>query len=237
MSLPVAILAGGLATRLRPVTEKIPKSLIEVAGRPFIDHQLELLARHGYREVVLCVGFLGDQIERHVGDGASRGVRIRYSTDGKRLLGTGGALRRALPFLGEAFFVLNGDSYLPCDYKAIEAAFRASLFPALMTVFRNEDRWDASNIEYANGKVLVYDKKHRSAAMRYIDYGLTALRASLIADRPADVPFDLADILGPLAAAGRVAGVEVGERFYEVGSPGGLAETDAYLRARPGALR
>ena len=230
MSVPVAILAGGLATRLRPMTEKIPKSLVEVAGRPFVDHQLALLRSQGYTHVVLCLGYLGEMVERYVGDGTRYGMQIAYSTDWPKLLGTGGALRQALPRLGASFFVLNGDSYLPCDFKRVEEAFNASRMSALMTVFKNDDRWDRSNAVYREGKVLRYDKQNRSADMHYIDYGLVALRAELLEPREQSVAFDLAEVLTPLAAEGRLAGLEVDERFYEVGSPAGLAEADRYLR-------
>lgn len=229
MTLPVAILAGGLATRLRPITENIPKSLVEVAGRPFIDHQLALLRAQGYRNVVLCVGYLGEMLERHVGDGASHGVRVSYSRDWPQLLGTGGAVRRALPMLEESFFVLNGDSYLLCDFPAVEQAFRQGGAQALMTVFRNEDRWDRSNAAYRDGKVLAYDKKDRTPEMRYIDYGLGVLSAGLLESRTDGEAFDLAEVLSPLASNGGLAGMEVHERFYEIGSAPGLAEAQRYL--------
>src|SRR5258708_7251307 len=123
-SLPVAILAGGLATRLRPVTEKIPKLLVEVAGEPFFSHQLRLLKQAGLTRIVLCVGHLGEQIVALYGDGAKWGVQIDYAFDGPKLLGTGGALIRALPKLGEAFYVLYGDSYLSIDYRTVGKAFQ-----------------------------------------------------------------------------------------------------------------
>src|ERR1700746_2162223 len=145
-SLPGAILAGGLATRLRPVTEKIPKALVEVAGRPFLEHQIELLKRNSVEEVVLCVGYLGQMIEQRYGNGETVGIRIRYSYDGPKLLGTGGALKRALGLLPDAFFVLYGDAYLPVDYQAVAATFREGDKPALMTVFANADAWDTSNV-------------------------------------------------------------------------------------------
>src|SRR5581483_177601 len=144
--LPVAILAGGLATRLRPVTASVPKALLPVAGRPFIAWQLELLAQQGVDQVILCLGFLGEQIQAVVGDGSGFGLGIRYSFDGDQPRGTGGALRHALPSLGEAFFVLYGDSYLPCSFARIQAAYLATQAPALMTVLRNQDCWDKSNV-------------------------------------------------------------------------------------------
>jgi NDP-sugar pyrophosphorylase family protein len=139
-ALPVAILAGGLATRLRPITEKIPKSLVTVAGRPFLSHQIELLRGQGLRHLVLCIGHLGEMIQRDFGDGSKLGVKIDYSFDGPVLLGTGGALKKALPFLGPEFFVLYGDSYLPIDFNAVAASFKQSQKQALMTVYENQGK-------------------------------------------------------------------------------------------------
>ena len=228
MDLPVAILAGGLATRLRPITEKIPKSLVEVAGEPFLAHQLRLLHSHGIRKAVLCVGYLGEMIERDFGDGAF-GVELKYSFDGPVLLGTGGALRLALPLLDDAFFVLYGDSYLPVDYATVGEAWRASGKDALMTVFRNEGAWDTSNVEFSDGKLVRYDKRDRTPAMRHIDYGLSIFKASVFADRAIGEKFDLSEVQRDLVAQGRMAGYEVRERFYEVGSHAGLAELNELL--------
>ena len=226
---PVAILAGGLATRLRPITETIPKALVTVAGEPFLAHQLRLLHGAGLRRIVLCVGHLGERIEAEFGDGAALGMELTYSFDGPRLLGTGGALRRALPRLGERFLVLYGDSYLPINYAAAVAAFERRGRPALMTVFNNAGRWDTSNVFFADGTIRAYHKHNRTGDMRHIDYGLGILRAAVLAARPADVPFDLADVYADLVARGELAGHEVHERFYEVGSHAGLAELDRWL--------
>src|SRR5579862_1874605 len=166
--LPVAILAGGLATRLRPLTEKIPKSLIEINGEPFIAHQLRLLKKAGIGRVVICTGYLGSMIEDFAGDGAQYGLEVRYSHDGPTPLGTAGALRQALPLLGGHFLVIYGDSYLTCDYAAIEAAFLASGKAGLMTVYLNEGRWDTSNVEFSGGKIVRYDKRERTPRMRHI---------------------------------------------------------------------
>ena len=160
MNLPVAILAGGLATRLRPLAGQMPKSLIQVAGQPFIVQQLNLLRRNGLTNVVLCLGYLGEQIQKEVGDGQPLGLHVRYVFDGPKLLGTGGALRNALPMLGDAFFVLYGDSYLECNYLAVEKAFHKSGLEGLMAVFKNMDKWDKSNIVFENGSIVRYDKKH-----------------------------------------------------------------------------
>ena len=224
---PLALLAGGLATRMRPITQTIPKSMIEVAGEPFITHQLRLLVGEGVREVVVCAGYRGEQIEEFVGDGARFGCRVRYSYDGETLLGTGGAVVRALPMLGERFFVMYGDSYLRLDMRAMFAAFCGSRLPAMMAVFRNEGKWDTSNVEFADGVVRVYDKHARAAAMRYIDYGVGVLTAGLFAGRAAE--FDLSEIYRDAARRGELAGWEADERFYEIGSPSGLAELSELL--------
>ena len=181
---PVAILAGGLATRLRPITETIPKTLVPVAGEPFLAHQLRLLHSHGLRRAVLCVGHLGERIEAEFGDGSAYGFRLQYSFDGPKLLGTGGAIKRALPLLGERFIILYGDSYLPMDYAGSVAAFEASGQPGLMTVFHNEGRWDTSNVVFADGTIRTYDKKERQPAMQHIDYGLGILKAETLAPYP-----------------------------------------------------
>jgi NDP-sugar pyrophosphorylase family protein len=227
--MPAAILAGGLATRLRPLTERVPKALVEVAGEPFLAHQLRLLASRGFGCVVLCLGYLGGMVREYAGDGAPFGLRVEYSFDGDVPLGTAGAIRKALPLLGERFFVLYGDSYLPCDYAAVEKAFDDSGKPALMTVFRNEGRWDASNVEFAGGRILAYDKRNRTERMRHIDYGLGAFRAEVFRALP-EGPADLAAVYGDLLRRGELAGYEVGERFYEAGSFQGISELEEYLK-------
>lgn len=228
--LPVAILAGGLAVRLRPITETIPKALLDVAGRPFVMRQLDLLRSQGLRRVVLCVGFLGEQVRSQVGDGTRFGMEIAYSFDGPRLLGTGGALRRALPLLGERFFVFYGDSYLPVDFGAVESAFAASGKQALMTVLKNEGRWDQSNVEFRDGVLVKYDKGHPCDGMTYIDYGLSALSAGVLERDETEEPFDLADLYRSLSERGLLAGYEVFERFYEIGSHAGLRDTIDYFK-------
>jgi len=227
---PVAILAGGLATRLRPVTEKIPKSLVEVAGEPFLAHQLRLLAANGIRRVTLCVGYLGHMIEEYAGDGSRFGVELTYSPDGPQLRGTAGAVAQARPLLGDNFFVLYGDSYLPCDYRAVQQAFEQSGKLALMTVFDNGDRWDASNVHFADGRIAVYSKKTRTPGMRHIDYGLGVFRTAAFDEVPAEGAHDLADLYQSLLARGELAGFEVRERFYETGSFAGIRELSEYLK-------
>jgi NDP-sugar pyrophosphorylase family protein len=229
---PVAILAGGLATRLRPTTEKIPKALIPVAGQPFLAHQLRLLQSAGIRKVVLCVGYRGEMIEQEFGDGRNFGVELSYSFDGPELLGTGGALKKAQPFLGQSFFVLYGDSYLPIDYAAPARAFVARGKLGLMTVFRNEGRWDTSNVWFQDAAIKSYNKKERTPEMQHIDYGLGILDSNALAAWPDGKAFDLADVYRDLASRNELAGFEVEHRFYEVGSPEGLAELDAMLRSQ-----
>ena len=229
-NLPVAILAGGLATRLRPTTEKMPKALLSAAGEPFIVHQLRLLHSQGFRKIVLCVGYLGEMIEATIGDGKRLGLQIDYSFDGSTLLGTGGALKRALPKLGEQFLLIYGDSYMPVDYRAIVDAFVQSEKPALMTVFENEGRWDASNVWFEAEKIQRYDKKLRTPEMRHIDYGIGVLTAAVFDTFPDNAPFDLADLYSHLVSGKQMAAYEVKQRFYEIGSAEGLAELDSLLR-------
>ena len=227
-NIPVAILAGGLATRLRPITEKIPKSLVPVAGEPFLAHQLKLLHARGIRRVVLCVGHLGEMIERDFG-GEKFGVKLDYSFDGDKLLGTGGAIKRALPKLGDEFFILYGDSYLPMDYAPVAEFFHHSGKAGLMTVFRNEGKFDVSNVVFRDGEIIVYDKKLKLPEMQHIDYGLSLFKASVFEAFPADEKFDLADVMQKLVREKQLAGYEVPERFYEMGSPAGLAELETLL--------
>jgi NDP-sugar pyrophosphorylase family protein len=230
MTLPVAILAGGMATRLGDLARDTPKALIDVAGRPFIAHQLDLLRAHGLTDIVLCTGHLGARLEEVLGDGSRYGVCVRYSPDGPRPLGTGGALRQALPLLGEAFLTMYGDSYLECDYRAVERAFLASGRPALLTVMRNDDQWDRSNVLCLDGRIVRYSKEHKTADMRHIDYGLAAMRAGVLRLYPEERTLDLARVYEDLAARDELAAYEVSDRFYEIGTPSGLEETRQHLR-------
>jgi len=227
---PVAILAGGVGTRLRPLTEKIPKALVPVAGEPFLAHQLRLLRRQGFRKVVLCVGYLGEMIEAEFGGGERFDLRIEYSFDGPRLLLTGGSLKRALPQLGDKFLVLYGDSYLPIDYMGPLGAFLASGKPALMTVYKNEGKWDSSNVRFEGGEIRAYDKTKRTPEMQHIDYGLGVLRSTVFASWPEGEPFELEKVYQRLVTEKQLAGHEVKQRFYEIGSPQGLSELDSVLR-------
>jgi N-acetyl-alpha-D-muramate 1-phosphate uridylyltransferase len=240
MALQCVVLAGGKGTRMRPLTETIPKALIPVLGRPFVDWQLQLLAAQGVRDVVFCVGYRAQMLADSVGDGSRFGLAVRWCDEGERLLGTAGAVRLALQrgLLAEAFFVLYGDSYLPVSFAAVEEAWRKSRRPALMTVLRNEERWDRSNCIYRDGRVMLYDKSRpagRREEMRWIDYGLSVLKRSLVEDRvAAGAVADLADLQRGLSIEGELAGLEVTERFYEAGSPAGVRDLEAYLASQRG---
>jgi NDP-sugar pyrophosphorylase family protein len=225
---PVCLLAGGLGTRLGERVRDVPKPLIEINGEPFLFHQLRLLASNGAAVVVLCVGYRGEQIEQAVG--AERfGIEIRYSYDGDEPLGTLGAVRQALPQLGERFLVLYGDTYLRIDYRAAASAWENSGLEAMMTVLRNEGRWDSSNVIFDGVRVTVYDKHARSPEMAWIDYGLGGLtREALGLASPG--AGDLAELQKLLASSGQLFGYEASERFYEIGTPASLAETSQFLK-------
>ncbi len=226
------ILAGGLATRMRPRTLTIAKAMLEVAGRPFIDWLLERLAGAAYNDVVLCVAHLGEQIEAHVGDGASHGLRVRYSNEGPTLLGTAGALRVASSLLEPTFLVTYGDSYLPFDYAEPMRVIAAhDDCDGVMSVFPNAGRWDASNVKTDGTRVLAYEKGTTDPAFDHIDYGALALRRELITALPDGQPNGLEAIQTRVAAAGRMRAVVARERFYEIGSPEGLLALDARLRS------
>jgi NDP-sugar pyrophosphorylase family protein len=227
------VLAGGLATRMRPRTLTIAKSMLEVAGRPFVDWQLEKLAACGFADVVLCVAHLGEQIREHVGEGARFGVRVRYSDEGPTLLGTAGALRTALPLLEPVFLVTYGDSYLPFDYRApLRALEDSDEDAAVMSVYPNHGQWDASNVKTDGKRVLAYEKGTKDAAFDHIDYGALALRRSVIAALPEGQPASLDAIQARLAREGKLGAVVAPERFYEIGSPEGLEALDRKLAPR-----
>jgi NDP-sugar pyrophosphorylase family protein len=235
MSLPCVILAGGRGTRMRPITNAIPKALVTVRGRPFAGWQLDLLASEGVREVLYLVGYRASMISDYLGDGADWGVKVDYVDEGDDLKGTGGALRFALDQgrLPPAFFLLYGDSFLPVTLADVAHTWEESSLPALMTVLRNEERWDKSNVILRGGRVELYDKsrpKSRLDEMKWIDYGLSVLSSEVVGARvPPGAAFDLADLMRDLSVDGQLAGLEVSQRFYEVGSPGGLDDLEHYL--------
>lgn len=225
----LALLAGGRATRLRPLTETIPKSLVRVAGEPFLGRQLRWLANQGVGDVVICCGHLAEPIRRFAGDGERFGMRIRYSEDGELALGTGGAIRRALPLLGERFLVMYGDSLLATSLHTMWSAFCHQQCMGMMAVYRNENRWDTSNVEIFGARVACYAKENRDARLTHIDYGLSAFSAEAFANTSREQAFDLGLVFQKLIMAGQLACHEVRERFYEIGSMDGLRETEAML--------
>ena len=226
---PLVLLAGGLATRLYPLTKTIPKALLEIAGRPFIAHQLEILRRNGIQKVVICAGYLGEQIQEFVKDGKKFGLSVDFSYDGKTLRGTGGAVKKTLPLLDDIFWVMYGDSYLDADYSPILCYFLQHKKKGLMTVFKNDDKWDRSNIVYADGMIITYDKKQQTPDMHYIDYGLSLVRKEAFDNFAGREVFDLAEVYVDLVKRGEMLGFEMAQRFYEIGSPEGIAETEQYI--------
>ena len=230
--LPVAILAGGLGTRLGSITNFLPKVLVPVAGRPFVLRQLDYLSMQGIQRVVLCTGHHAGQIEAVVGDGSICGLQVEYSSDGETLLGTGGAVHKALAHLGNEFFVLYGDSFLTVNLSSLESAYRTTNKPSLMTVYRNKGLWDSSNVLFQNKKIIEYNKVRPRPEMQYIDCGLSILSACIFDCERVDKPLDLATIYNQLSISNRLAGYEVFDRFYEIGSPEGLKETEEYFRLK-----
>ena len=215
--------------RLRPLSEKIPKSLIEVAGKPFICHQLDYLQNQGIGRVVICIGYLGEMVQEVVGDGSKWGIDVSYSKDGPILMGTGGAIRQAIPLLGENFFVMYGDSYLPINFRSVQDSFVTFGKLALMTVLKNQNQWDKSNVIFSDGLIIEYNKNKQLPNMNYIDYGLGIISAHAFIDFDSGIPFDLAEMYHLLSISGRLSAYEVNMRFYEIGSRKGIAETESYL--------
>jgi MurNAc alpha-1-phosphate uridylyltransferase len=230
--LSVAILAGGLATRLLPLTKTSPKALIDVCGVPFIDWQLRLLAENGVEKVVFCVGHLSSMIQDFVGDGSNYGLTVAYSVDGDIPLGTGGAIKKAVPILGDDFMVLYGDSYLPTDYVAVQARFYELGKPALMTVYRNDDNFDTSNVAFHDNEIMLYSKNSQSSKFTHIDYGLSVFNRTVFSTLPSGQPADLSEICSKLSTEQNLAGFEVFERFYEIGSHQGLKDFKEYIERR-----
>lgn len=228
--LPLAILVGGYGTRLGSLTKEVPKCLIEINGRPFVDWQLDLLVQNGFSDFVFCVSHKSRMIQNYLGDGANRDISIRYSTDGVTQLGTGGAIQKALPILGDSFGVIYGDSYLPINYRAVERDFLLSNSKALMTVYQNNNEFDASNVEFTQGKLVNYAKGSENENMCHIDYGITFFRADAFISWTDQLNFDLSSVCSQLSADGQLDGFEVFERFYEIGSIQGIRDFSNYLR-------
>ena len=231
------ILAGGLATRMRPMTETIPKVLLDCDGRPFADYQLRWLAKHGVSEAIYCIGHMGQKVREYVGDGSRWGLRVTYVDEGKELRGTAGAVRLAaeLGVLQDRFLLTYGDSFLPVDFGKVFLQFSTQNLPALMTIYKNQGLWDRSNVCFEKGVVRLYDKmgfeKTLPCPMEYIDYGLLGFDRELILNEiPAQTKSDLADLLYRLSKRGELMGLESKERFYEIGSPTGLEDFKAFVR-------
>ena len=225
----VVILAGGCATRLYPITKTMPKIMVEVAGKPFIVHQLDLLKRNGFKKVIICSGYLSKQIEDFIRDGRKYGLSVDFSVDGEKLLGTGGAIKKALPLLTDVFVVMYGDSYLNIDFKVVIDYFLSHNKNGLMTIFKNANKWDKSNIVCKDGEIIIYDKNAHNKKMEYIDYGLSILRKSAFDEINKRSSFDLVEVYRGLIQRKQMLGFEVKNRFYEIGSRSGLAETEKYL--------
>lgn len=226
------ILAGGLGTRLRPLTETIPKALVPICGRPFIDYQIELFRAHGVHDLIICVGHLGHLIEDHLGDGRRFGLTIRYGYEREGLLGTAGAVKNVEDFLEDAFFVQNGDSYLMVDYRDVMAYFDRHSALALMVVYKNHDRWDRSNVVIGNGLVRVYERTRSLPGMVYIDFGVSVFRRDAFTGIPSGTATDLSAVYRGLIRKGQLLAYETHHRFYEVGSPPGLREFESLVQSR-----
>ena len=229
MTLPIIILAGGLASRLRPITKKIPKSLIEVAGVPFVVRQLNYLKKQNIEKVIMCVGHMGEMIEEFLQNGEELGLRIEYSYDGSTLLGTGGAVKKASEFVDDRFLILYGDSFLPINFNEVENAFDSQKYKALMTVVENKNQWDKSNAIFKDEKLVKYDKENPCSEMNHIDYGLGILSKELFSDYATETNFDLSEVYNKLSIENKLQGFEVTQRFYEIGSYQGLKETETYF--------
>lgn len=230
----IAILAGGLATRLRPHTEKIPKSLVKIYGKPFLEYQIDLLRKQGIKDIVLCLGYLGEQIQEYFGDGKRFGVKIWYSYEREQLLNTAGALKNAENLLKDEFFVMYGDSYLFLDFHTIASYFHQFKKLALMVVYKNYDRYDKSNIVIEGNLVKKYSKKVKTKDMVYIDYGASLLRKEVLDLVPKNTPYSLEELFSKLISRKEVLAFEVKKRFYEIGSKKGLVEFQKFISGKRG---
>jgi len=229
--LPLAILAGGYATRLGSITKDYPKCLLEINGRPFVDWQLNLLMRNGYDNFIFCVSYKSELIQEYLGNGDRYGVQIRYAIDGDRQLGTGGAIRNALTLLGSKFGVIYGDSYLPTNFSKIESYFLNSKKSATMTVYKNHNLFDTSNVEYVNDRIIRYKKGSNDSKMAHIDYGLSYFNARPFSEYADMTHFDLSRVCEDLVLKDDLDGFEVAERFYEIGSHQGITQFSEFNRS------
>lgn len=228
----VVILAGGFAKRLHPITKNIPKSLVNIDGKPFIIHQLEYLRTQGIKRVVICVNHLGKMIQDVVGNGENFFIKVSYSFDGPVPLGTGGAIVKALPLLEDNFFILYGDSFLPINYSNVESFYKTIQQKALITVFKNDKKFDKSNVMFLDNQFIKYNKFYPVAEMNYIDYGLAVVSSSIFKNYTINKNLDLANIYQYLSETNKLVGMKVHERFYEIGSLSGLEEIKKYFLKR-----
>lgn len=228
--LTVAILAGGLATRLRPITNETPKSMVEICGKPFIDWQLRLLSQSGIDKVVLCTSFKSEMIEEFVGDGSKYGIEVKYSRDGHTQLGTGGAIKKASQFIGDDFMVLYGDSYLPINYAEVESAFYVRKKPVLMTTYQNNGAFDNSNVFMESGLIRTYSRDRKNRKFTHIDFGLSIFAKNIFEHYILEEKYDLSDVFTELSNLGVLGGHELYERFYEVGSFRGIIDFTNYIK-------
>ena len=225
----VAILAGGLGKRLGSLTLDTPKSMIKINNKPFIEWQLNLLSKKGVREVVFCTSHYSQIIKDYVEDGKRFNIEVKYSDDGPDQLGTGGAIRNAIDILGDSFMVMYGDSYLDIDYFEVEKVFGESNFPAMMIIYRNKGKYDLSNVLFETSIIKKYSKKNVNSNFQYIDFGLSLFKSEVFKEIKKGTYLDLADLCEELAENGKLAGFEVKNRFYEVGSKEGIKDFSRYL--------
>tara|TARA_B100002003_G_C14056443_1_gene508708 strand:- start:348 stop:1040 length:693 start_codon:yes stop_codon:yes gene_type:complete len=225
----VAILAGGLATRLKGLTRNQPKSMVKIQGKPFLGYQLELLQREGIKNIILCLGHMGEQIKRHVGDGSKYEMNIRYSAESKPL-GTAGALKKAEALLDEVFFAMYGDSYLFVDFNRAMSYFESQNKLALMTVYKNYNRYGRSNTAIEGNLVKKFSQSQRTDDMAYIEYGANIFKKEALGLIPENQSYSLDDLFLKLIERKELLAFEVKERFYEIGSPQGLKEFGGYMK-------
>lgn len=234
LAVQAVILAGGFGMRMRPVTKSLPKALLKVRGKCFLEHQIDLLKKSGFRALVLCVHYRADLIRADFGDGSAVGVEITYSEEIEKPLGTAGALKNAAPLLHDPFMVIYGDSYLPVDYGEIVSYFAEHDEPALMTVYKNDNRYDTSNVRIDGERVVAYDKRNTSGNLVYIEYGLNIFRKSVLDLIPAGRSYSLGELFKELIRKRQLIAFETAQRFYEIGSREGLRDMENYLGAISG---
>jgi NDP-sugar pyrophosphorylase family protein len=227
----MVILAGGLATRLGKIAHDTPKSMILIEGRPFLEYQLELLSRQNIKDIVLCVGHLGEKIKSYFDNGKKLGVKIDYSWE-ETPLGTGGALKNAGGLLQNDFMMLYGDSYLPIDYHKVINMFRGKNILGTMVIYKNNNKYDKSNIVLNEGRIMAYDKEKKLPGMVYIDAGLSIFKKEVLKNLPRRKQIPLDTLINQLIDSGQLSAYITEQRFYEVGSPKGLQDFHNYISTR-----